>query len=724
MNISIIIVNYKVVKEVINCISSIIKGTKNVKYEIIVVDNEGSGKLKQLLKKYKEVKYLDPNKNLGYGAGNNFGAKYASGEYLFILNPDTVVKPKAVEELYKFSKNKQYLGAVSPLLLDIANDKYSLQGTEILTPFKALFSLSLIGRIFSNNKILKNYYNKDWNKKNIREVDVLPGTAFMIKKSLYDDLGGFDENFFLYFEEFDLCKRIKEKGFKNYIITSAVIIHKWGLSTKQKIDKDQIFQKSRFYYFKKHFGLFKALVTEFFLRFNRNTLLLLISSFLFMALSLYRLSDSMSFMGDQAWFYMSARDLITYKLIPLVGIASSHVWLHQGPLWTYILFPFMYIFNFSPVGGAYLSIIINAFTIWAIYSLGKLLFERNTGILSAILYAFSPLVVLLTRTPYHTTPIPLFVTLYMLSIFKWEMGKKWHFALSFLYLGILYNLELATVSFFAIPILFLIFGSVRKTIWFKDILNKKIISASLILFLVPMIPVIYYDFLNGFSQTVKFGLWIGYKITSFILPLWRSNEFSASIKDIFIFLLNNYRELILPGSFILAMLILLLSLVNLFSSFKKRDARRGGFLILLWLLIGYVGIIASRTQSAAYLPMLSPALIILTALLFKRIFSYRYWFVPFAIFILIIFFNVCYLLKSDRYLSGELEKRTEIVSLIAKSTKGRQFSLIGKGQASQFRTFTMPYEYLLWYLYKLVPSQSSTNRYYIEEVNGKIILSK
>src|SRR3989442_9466177 len=103
MKVSIIIVHYNVKKELFNCLSSIEKSTKGIPFEIIVVDNDEQETIEEeLKKKFKRVIYIKSPKNLGFGAGNNLGARYAKGEYLFFLNPDTVVLPHAIDNLLSF----------------------------------------------------------------------------------------------------------------------------------------------------------------------------------------------------------------------------------------------------------------------------------------------------------------------------------------------------------------------------------------------------------------------------------------------------------------------------------------------------------------------------------------------------------------------------------------------------------------------------------------------
>lgn len=262
INTSIIIVNYKTEKEVINCLESIQKKIKNLTFEVIVVENEEGENISQSLQKFKFVKYIKALKNLGFGAGNNLGAKNAKGEYLLFLNPDTIIVDDAIDKLVEFINQDDKIAIVSPLLLDKEQKVSKLQGTCALTPIRGIFALSFINKYFPNNPISRNYYNLDWDKTKDLDVDVIPGSAFLIRKSVFEKVGRFDEKLFLYFEESDLCKRVKEKGYKIFITVNAKVIHLWGRSTKNLSNTKEIFEQSKYYYFQKHYGKFWAFIVR------------------------------------------------------------------------------------------------------------------------------------------------------------------------------------------------------------------------------------------------------------------------------------------------------------------------------------------------------------------------------------------------------------------------------------------------------------------------------
>lgn len=292
IKLSIIIVHYKVKKELFECIKSIQKTRSKIPYEIIIVDNDEKKIIEHELKKiFPEVKYIKALGNIGFGAGNNLGAKHAKGNLLFFLNPDTFVFPQAIDILANFLLKEKNYAVVAPLLLDNSNNIYPQQGSQELGVLEGIVALSFLNKLFPNNYISRKYFLVLWDKKNIQEVDVVPGTALMIKKEIFNKAGKFDEQFFLYFEEFDLCKRAKNLGYRIFINPQAKVKHTWGASTRtSNLNLNQIFKDSRFYYFKKYYGFLPAFIVEIFARFNKIHLLLgiilTLATFLFFIITL------------------------------------------------------------------------------------------------------------------------------------------------------------------------------------------------------------------------------------------------------------------------------------------------------------------------------------------------------------------------------------------------------------------------------------------------------
>lgn len=702
IKVSIITVNYKVERELQDCISSIVTSNPKISYEIIVVDNDDTSKLENVFKKkFPKVKYIKSLNNVGYGGGNNLGAHSAQGEYLFFLNPDTKVLSGTLDNLHNFFTKNNNAGIISPVFLDNNLKPFKSQGSKELTPRNIIFSQSIFRKIFSKSNIYNNVSN-DWSMNHPIITDTVPGAAMMISAKLFKKIGGFDEKFFLYFEENDISKRLSNLGYKLYIVPLAKIIHLVGRSTKNFKEMENIYSKSRYLYLKKHYGLLKALLTQTILFINKTFIflaLILIGAFF---LRIVNIGNNMPFIGDQGWFYLSARNMLINGQIPLVGIASSHPWLHQGPLWTYMLVGVFWLLGFNPLNGAYLTIILDILSVLMVYVIGSEMFSKRIGLISTLLYTTSPLVVIHSRTPYHTSPIPLFALLFIYALYKWIKGNNIYFPLSILFLAILYNLELATSTLWVVLIAVLLYGIWKKKRWVKKLFNKKILMYSIVAFLIPMLPFLIYDFNHNFPQTLKFTIWIGYRILKFFgLPNIYGEIDLINMNSMVVFSFNFYQNLIFPVNNLVAFVILIFSAIILFINLFKRKMQEVGFTLLaLWILISIAGFFVNKTPSEAYLPILFSALIFLVAFSFDKIIKIKPFFIPMTLLIAFIAIANSYFIISSEYSEKGLSfyNRLAIAKEIIKKAMGRNYNIVGIGDGSQFESFTMNYEYLTWWI--------------------------
>ena len=705
VKISIIIVHYNVERELMFCISSILESKLRQSYEIIVVDNDEEPRIEYKLKeKFKEVRYVKSPKNLGFGGGNNLGASHAQGEFLFFLNPDTLVKKNAIDRLVAFLETHEKVGIVAPIFLDSEQRIYPSQGSEELTPLSAVFALSFINKIIPSNPISERYFLLNWDKKGPRKVGNVPGTAFLIRKNLFERIGKFDENFFLYFEEFDLCKRIRKLGYDLFVLPSSRIVHFWGRSTnKSSLNIKEIFSKSKFYYFKKHYGIFSAVVVQFITGLSKLHLFLTLAIVFSAFLRFYKLQELMPFIGDQGWFYLSARDMLLTGTFPLVGIPSSHPWIHQGPLWTYMLAIVLWIGNFNPVMGSYLTAFLGVVTVWFVYKIGLLLFSQRVGIISALLYSASPLATIGSRMAYHTNPIPLFTILFIWSVLKWTKGNAIYFAMAVFFLGVLYNLELATAVLWLILGLIGGFGVWRKKIWARQLFTKRIICFSLVAFILPMIPVFIYDLEHGFPQTLKFAAWGGYRILGFLGFINTGTSYAEKSSEMIQFFVNQYKLLIFYQNGFVAFFIFILSAVwvvkTIYLNIVKNKLQTGSTILLLWTIVPIIIFFVNKTPSDAYMPILFPAIILLTASSFELLMYKKILKVLVVIIIsIILLMNSNTLLSNNFFSAPTFKERLLAAKKIVDQTAGKKYAIVGEGPGSEFESFTMNYEYLTWWL--------------------------
>jgi len=271
VKLSIIVVYFGNYQELSRLIRSIYQNKIKNKFEIIVIDNKGEDIEAKLKKLNNTITYINSGSNLGYAKGNNLGAKFAKGKVLLITNPDTKIIKGKIDELIVFLETHDDAAIIAPNLAHPNGKFFKKQGTRLLTPVRAVFSLSVLSQLFPQNPYLRDYYMYDLPKSTFRSVDVVPGSAFMVRSNVFKKLKGFDENFFLFFEEMDFCKRIKEMGFEIYMTPFVVFQHDWKPNEGGKEIK-RIFARSRFYYFKKHFGLINAIIIEFFVRLSKKSL--------------------------------------------------------------------------------------------------------------------------------------------------------------------------------------------------------------------------------------------------------------------------------------------------------------------------------------------------------------------------------------------------------------------------------------------------------------------
>lgn len=444
-------------------------------------------------------------------------------------------------------------------------------------------------------------------------------------------------------------------------------------------------------------------------------------SFIFLAalsIRLYLLNNLMYFIGDQAWFYLSARDLVLGKNFPLVGITSSHTWIHQGPVWTYIVALLFWVTHFNPLAPGYFTVLLDAGMILLVCFVSSRLYSRKVGVISSILYAFSPALVINSRMPYHTSLIPLFTVLFFFFLSRFAKGKIKYLPLTVLCLSILYNFELATQVLWIVFVLILTLNYKK----FKNI-KRKTITLALFAFITPLIPVILYDFGHGFNQTLKFAAWT---IASPIKSLVFGSNNEHTYLNFVIFFYNFIKELIFYPSGFLSTLILLCSIAVIVYSLKreKKKYQSADLILLISILTPLAAFIFNRTPSGAYLPIFFPLLIIAEA----RLFSFVKPFLLSVIFIAVIsVLNINSVIKSNYFTSGKNNlfiDRLKISKKVVSIAGNRQYILVGRGEGSQFRSFTMNYEYLTWYLGRPMSDKPSKLKLVIEEKNNRIYLEQ
>ena len=227
MKLSCIIVNYNQNYFPRMCIEALVKNKPDFDFEIIVVDNNSHDESINYLRKVAEdglIKLIESPTNLGYGKGNNLGVKNAIGEYVLILNPDIFVDTDTLKHLVDYMQKHPDIGVLGPQLVysDGAVQRSCRRNMNFLdliikrTPLKKL-------NFFK--KRLNNYLMEDLSRNETTEVDLLCGACYIFPKDVYDQVEGFDPRYFLFMEDFDICKKINKRGYKVIYYPKISVLH-------------------------------------------------------------------------------------------------------------------------------------------------------------------------------------------------------------------------------------------------------------------------------------------------------------------------------------------------------------------------------------------------------------------------------------------------------------------------------------------------------------------
>ncbi len=255
MDLSIIIVNWNVRDLLDACLASVYSSDLDAaSYEIIVVDSSSEdGSLDMLREKYPEAVVLPQSENIGFTRGNNIGLAAAQGDYLFLLNPDTEVSRQALAQLLDYMKAHPAVGIVGPQTL---NTDRSHQSTRRRFPtlMTGIFESTWLSA-WAPASLEVSYRVLESSDNDLIEADWVQGSALMLRRAVYDDIGGLDEGFTMYYEELDYCRRAKSAGWRVVYHGRVKITHHGGKSSEQASALKQIhFHTSKLRYFRKHHG--------------------------------------------------------------------------------------------------------------------------------------------------------------------------------------------------------------------------------------------------------------------------------------------------------------------------------------------------------------------------------------------------------------------------------------------------------------------------------------
>lgn len=253
MDVSIIYVNYKTSQLIMNSICSVKKFTIDIEYQIIVVDNNSEDNSEELIHIIDpQIIYIKSKENIGFGRANNLAATAAKGNYIFFLNPDTILQNNAIATMVTFLKNTPQTGACGGNLVDAELLPANSFGRSFPSLFEELLSIFYLKRIPLLNwrSLSYNYTNKPL------EVASIVGADLMVPKKILDKVGWFDPDFFMNFEETELCLRIIKAGYNIISLPEAKIIHLEGKSSYTNTPRIERYFDGQYTFFYKKYGLY------------------------------------------------------------------------------------------------------------------------------------------------------------------------------------------------------------------------------------------------------------------------------------------------------------------------------------------------------------------------------------------------------------------------------------------------------------------------------------
>jgi GT2 family glycosyltransferase len=252
MQLSVVILNYNVRYFLELCVLSVQNAIQDIDAEIIVIDNNSQDDSCAMMKqRFPKVKLIENKENSGFPKGNNIGVAAAQGEYICILNPDTVVAEDTFTKVLAFAKKQKELGIVGVKLIDGTGNFLPESKRGIPTPFVAFTKITGLYKIFPAT--FGEYYAQHLSENETGKVEILVGAFMLMKRDLYNEIGGFDENCFMYSDDIDLSYMALKKGKSNYYFHETSVIHYKGESTIKDETYMKRFQEAMNFFYKKHF---------------------------------------------------------------------------------------------------------------------------------------------------------------------------------------------------------------------------------------------------------------------------------------------------------------------------------------------------------------------------------------------------------------------------------------------------------------------------------------
>ena len=262
MKLSVVIVNYNVKYFLEQCLDSLEQAAAGIDHEVIVVDNASTdGSTEYITARFPNIKWMACRENNGFSKGNNIAIAQAKGEFILMLNPDTIVTKEAIEGCVEFMENNADAGACGVYMLRTDGTFAPESRRALPTPFVAFCKMSGLSKLFPQSPTFGRYYMQYLDNEEANPIEIISGAYMMLRHKTIKESGALDENFFMYGEDIDLSYRILKQGYRNYYLPLRILHYKGESTNKSTYRYVHTFYRAMQLFFKKHYSHYSLLVS-------------------------------------------------------------------------------------------------------------------------------------------------------------------------------------------------------------------------------------------------------------------------------------------------------------------------------------------------------------------------------------------------------------------------------------------------------------------------------
>lgn len=262
MKLSVIIVNYKVKHYLEQCLRSVAEASRGIAVEVIVVDNaSGDGSVEYLRERFPDVTIIASEENLGFARANNLAIRNSHGQYVLLLNPDTIVAEDTFRDFISFMDSTPDAGGCGAYMLHTDGSFAPESRRGLPTPFVAFCKMSGLASLFPKSRTFGRYYMRYLSENEVNRIEIMSGAFMFLRRDALDKAGLLDEDFFMYGEDIDLSYRILKAGYNNYFLPSRILHYKGESTVKSSYRYVHTFYRAMELFFNKHYAHYSILLS-------------------------------------------------------------------------------------------------------------------------------------------------------------------------------------------------------------------------------------------------------------------------------------------------------------------------------------------------------------------------------------------------------------------------------------------------------------------------------